>query len=284
MPSGSHRTSGGSHSSGGSFSSSRSSSSGGSGSFGRNYHRGPRVYVNGIPMGPVGSLVMYFVFLFIFMPAFTFAGIMMLNINKKELAEVEQDYIYYQDMIDFAKENNSPTTKYIITGTITGKFASEYEGKWYLEYSFKSSYGSTAFYGETHAIYDYEDVKNIVPNVTTIQLAADSYIITSSTDTVNMDYEYTTLEDDGYYLSLKNGSNKLFAILFICVGLGCGALFIYLIVKGFKNIKKPNTEETEIPSYNKIEPEIKEKPSYCNYCGAVVPVGRSRCPSCGAKK
>ena len=313
MPSGSHRTSGGSHSSGGSrassgFSSSRSSSSRSSSGFsssrssssrvggsstrsyhsGRHYHRGGGVYINGRQMGPIGTIIFYFVFLILFSGMWAVGGFVIGNQRQEELNKIKEDYAYYQNMITVAKQNNTPDEQYIITGTVTGKFLSDYANKWYLTYSFSGQGGAT-YNGETYAIYSRSDVANIIPNVTTIQLAADSPVITANTDTVNMDYENTTLNDDGYYLEAKKSLLFPQILCFVVAG-GSAILFISLIVKSIKNLKSGESSNEKLTSNadklgneNNTEQAAKQQ-KYCDYCCSEIPQGKSKCPNCGARK
>ncbi len=293
MPSGSHSTSGGSHSSGGS-SSSRSSFGGGGGSSHSSHHHfhHGRLYINGRPAGPKASIAFLVMFLILFSGMWAFGGFMIGAQRQQALNKVKADYEYYQNMIDFAKQNNSPTTQYIITGTVTGKFLSEYNNKWYLSYSFQSA-GGQKYHGETYAIYSQSDVSNIIPNVTTIQLAADSYIITETTDTINMDYENTTLNDDGYYVSIKNSMLSPQILCFVVAG-GSAILFISMIVKEVKNLKNKNSfaetltnnnQSLNSETSNKTETTMQSssQANYCVYCCSEVPEGKSKCPNCGAR-
>ena len=291
MPSGSHRSSGGSHRSGGSSSSrssfggssSRTSMSSRSRMGGHRRRGGTHLHINGHSMGPVGSIIFYTIFMLVFCGAWMFAGVFIGIQRTDTLHKIETDYIYYQNMIDYALDQQElGNDGFIIEGTVTGKFLSEYADKWYLTYSFKGTYGGV-FAGETYAIYDLEDVKSIIPNKTKISLAADSDIITSTTDTVNIDYKNTTLEDDGYYL--ENKKSSLFPqILCISISIGCTALFIALIVKEVKFIKNgKNQNNSTDESSTEKQPKVEQKASYCNYCGTTIPAGKNKCPNCGAK-
>jgi len=281
MPSGSHRTSGGSHSSGGSSSS--GSSFGGGGHHHGGYHHG-RVrggfYVNGRRMGPVGTIIFLSFFTLFFSGMWLFGAIFITAQRNKELEKVEMDYIYYQDMISFAEEHEDEG--YIIEGTVTGKFLSEYEDKWYLTYSFEGSY-SGVYMGETYAIYTYEEAKNFIPNVTKILLAADSNIITATTDTVNIDYKNTTLEDDGYYIHMKSSMLVPQIICFAVAG-GSAILFVSLIIAEVKKLKNGTTVNPDNSPV--FTPNISEdqRPTFCQYCGAKIQSRNSRCPNCGAKQ
>ena len=295
MPSGSHRSSGGSHSSGGSSRSSSSSSRSSSSysSYSRRYsnshtgwhheHYHGGVVINGIHAGPIGTIIFYVLFLIFFSGAWTAGGFIMGSVRKANIEKAKQDYTYYQNMIEFAEYQRDVNNddSYIITGIVTGKFLSEYENKWYLEYSFTSNNGYSTYFGETRVIYDFNDIKNIIPNVTTIELAADSPIITSTTDTVNIDYKYTTLEDDGYYIEAKKEMIVPLVVCFV-VGFGSAALFIFLIIKEVKKLKARTPQEssngTAVPELN-----TEYKKSYCVYCGSEIAENKRKCSNCGAK-
>lgn len=293
MPSGSHRTSGGSHRSGGT----RSSSSRSSVSSSRrtstshhrvSHHRGWRrggVHINGHELGPVGSIIFFVCFLIFFSGAWLFAGIMLNNQRTAELKVVENDYIYYQDMITFAEQKQREgDSRFIIEGTITGKFESEYNNKWYLTYEFEyllfpntSSTLTDTVSGETYAVYNYEDIRSITPG-STILLATYDAVLSENTDTVNIDYKNTKLEDDGYYLHIKNG-DMFPQILCFAVAGGSALLFIFLIFKQVKNLKGGSGNEIDEPQTEKSTPSLTKE---CPYCGATMASSKSKCPNCSA--
>lgn len=286
MPSGSHSTSGGSHSSGGSSFGGGSSFSGGHRGGGWHHGRGPyrrgRVYVNGRELGPLGSIIFFAVFLVIFCGIWLAVGAVMLVTRQKNLEKCEADYKYYQNMIlvaEQAKKNGD--SGFFVTGIVTGKFKSEYKNKWYLSYDFPAN-RVVSYPGETYAIYDFEDVKNIIPNETTILLVADSRKLTSTTDTIEYSYKNTTLEDDGYYLETKT-SNIPVVILCFVVGIGCGILFISQIIKNAKELKElaPSKNKDDAPSLT-LESSTPNK-KYCAYCGNENNATSKRCSSCGAR-
>ena len=71
-------------------------------------------------------------------------------------------------------------------------------------------------------------------------------------------------------------------------------MIIYAIVKGVSKSKKNKSlthaeqekeknedEEQKVEEHPQLSP--KEHVDYCDYCGAIIPSGKRKCPSCGAK-
>ena len=107
-------------------------------------------------------------------------------------------------------------------------------------------------------------------------LATYDEVLTSETDTVNIDYKNYKLEDDGYYLEVKN-SNMFPQILCFAVGIGSAALFIFLIVKEIKGGK-----DSKIAATAEVENQPQSLTNNCPYCGTTTSSNKHTCPNCGA--
>jgi hypothetical protein len=232
MPSGSHSGSrgggGGSHFGGG-------SSSGSSG--GGRWH--------GRPHGRHVSIVFFgrrvssaFVALAVFALFLAIVCTLGVSGDKSYLQQIESDYMYYQDMIDDAYDKQIlGDSSYLVDGVIISKFQSDTCDKWYVTYYFLDKDGEKVD-GYTYSIYTWNQVKDMDPG-DIIKLAVDSNPITQDTDSINVDYKYTTLEDDGEYAQLLK-KRKIMKTAAISLYIVAGALFISSIIKGSKKEDSDN--------------------------------------------
>ena len=282
MPSGSHRGSRGSHSSGGSRGGSFSSRSYG-GSSSRHhggifvYHGRPRRFRFGrhyyIYTGRSQSVLSLFVFLVFFL----FIGIFFTSIiatsTKQEIALIEEDYAYYQDMIDYAKDHEDEG--YIVDATVTGKFYHADSERYHIEYRIRTTYGGYLD-GYTYASYTVEEAANYRIN-SIIKVAVDSVPITILTDSINMDYENMPLERDGEYLSASKTYKTTNIIRWVLVAIVI-LMIVILIWYGYK--KKELADENEKKEENE---KIQESTTtQCRYCGSTLDKTDKKCPNCGA--
>ena len=294
MPSGSHRGSRGSHSSGGSRSSSSfggsrggshrssfSSSSSRRSSYGGGYYSGPHhhrpfrvrwggryyVYSDGATVG-IAVLVFAIIFAFIFMRV----GAIDVNYYKQELTKIEEDYDYYQDMIQYAENNRD--RGYIVEGEVVDKFYNEDAGKYYIVYKVDVPDSMFDLQGYTYSVYTLEETSNFRRGES-IEIAVDTVPVTSQTDSINVDYKNTTLEDDGEYVITKNNLTKarLQKWISVVVFIGLIVLLVYITWKK----KKP-----EESSEKKEEAKVESTTYKCAYCGSTYSKTRAKCPSCGA--
>lgn len=279
----SHSSGGGgrSHSSGGSWGRSHSSSWGRSSHHHHHYYGGGGGYYSS--SGPAGFSVCVFFAVFAIIVAFTmFIGLA--NVNQ-DLRYIQEDYNYYQSMIDNAKEDTSLQVNAKIDDIL---YNADYN-KYYIQYSFQLTFktgGSCRYtYQETFCIYN--------DNVFETYEIGDDYLIAVSqntdrwrgVDSINMDYEFTTLEDDGEYV--KAQGNKT---LFTCLGIAAVAvaisLFILNAVLAKKKAKKTAESEQQItPDTTMLGGTSATKTEYkCKYCGCILKEGEITCSKCGAPR
>lgn len=268
MPSGSHRSSGGSHRSGGS----RSSFGGGGSSFGgghrhyHHYHRGG-IYIGGaIPPRFVLPVIM-FVFGF-FALIFSFAFIFPAN---SYLNTIKEDYYYYQEMIVRAEQKG-----YIVDGTVTDMFLGE-GGKYYIIYEIPKDIGYGNLEGETYSVYTRSEAYDLLGE--TIKIATNTKDVSSTTDSIPMDYKDMPLSKDGEY-----NSNLTKRTVGIMVLIGSVLLFAGGVVVLVRAIKKgPETKEDKKNETQNIE-TLESKYTECEYCGSKMLKTAVSCKNCGAKR
>lgn len=278
----SHSSGGGgrSHSSGGSWGRSHSSW-GGSSHHHHHYYGGSGGYYSS--SGPAGFSVCVFFAVFAIIIAITmFIGLMNTN---QDLRWIEQDYKYYQSMIEDAKEDESLQVNARIDTIL---YNADY-GKYYISYSywvhFKNG-GSSYKSQETFCIYDDDvfDKYNEGDNNYKIAISQnqDRYL---EVDSINMDYEFTTLEDDGEYVKAQ-GSKTLFTCLGIAAVVVAISLFILNAVLANKKAKKTAESEQQITSETTmLGGTSTAKAEYkCKYCGCVLKEGEITCSKCGAPR
>lgn len=289
MPSGSHRSRGGSHFGGGGSRRSGGSSLGGhsrsrggfSGShFGPSrrgvviHHFGPRriwlghrryYYVGGNSTFSIVTIVLFFTLLFTFVFGVKYSS------AKNDLVYIQEDYVYYQDMIDYAKVNN----EYIVDATVSGKFYNTYAEKYYITYEIDiNSYSKLK--GETYSTYTLTETGKYRIGEK-IKVAVDSIPITSNTDSIPMDYDGISFEKDGEYVSLKKESRN--NLIFLIIGILVNIAIIFLFIRYMRKHSKVEDKDDETKT---IEPKPEVTTTTCKYCGGVHDKKKSKCPDCGA--
>lgn len=289
MPSGSHGGSRGSHSSGGSrsggsFGGGRSSfggrhsgsSFGGSGGFHprpRRFRWGGHYYV--VTSG-TQSILMIMLFFIMFFGMFAFSNGINRSVLKEEISLIEQDYIYYQDMIDYAESQGGESTGYIVNATVTGKYYNADAERYYFVYEIELPNTSRDLEGYTYSCYTITEA-SIYRVGDVMKVAVESPNITINTDSINMDYKDMPLERDGEYLaaksSLKSATTSM--IIFILVDVAIVAIGVFVVIK-----KKQLAEEKEAKE-EKVKAEANAD-VYCSYCGSVVSKNTTKCPNCGS--
>lgn len=276
MPSGSHGGGGG----GSHFGGGGSSFGGGGGShFGGSYYHGPRrpgrapihfhffyfggnrYYVANDDRSKIMGMIFSAIICLLIAVAWMFGISSAINNVKK----IENDYIYYQDMIAYAEEHPD----HIIDANVQTFFENEDCGKYYVTYYFYTA-SSQRVDGYTFSIYTYNQAKAIKQNGT-IQLAVDEMPLTTQTDSINMDYKNLPLSEDGEYVLAKRQivTNIIIEIVLI----GVFALFVVFAIKTIKsNIEK-------VPEGS--QPKMAKK-YICTYCGAKLKEEDTTCPKCGS--
>lgn len=283
MPSGSHSGGhgggGGSHFGGGGSS---SGSHGGSGSsrnhgyrngrsvvfFGRGYHRR---YMYSGAHSAFSILIAIGIF------ALVIGSLVLLTMggNNKDLKNIEADYLYYQDMIADAEEKLAQgDDSYFVDGIIISKFKNDNCDKWYVTYYFLDNQGKKVE-GYTYSIYTWEQVKDM-DNGDIIKLAVDTNPITQDTDSINLDYKNTTLNDDGEYIKIiksKENTQRVGIIALVIGGLlVAGAIIIR--IKASHKVLEDSQDFTEFSNSGR---------KLCKYCGGYLKSGDTICSDCGGR-
>lgn len=287
MPSGSHGGGGGSHSSGGSHGG--GSHFGGSSSGGYR-SRGPMIIHFGrtryvVRMG-ASRCISLLVVLLCFALFGVFASAVIKSSSNSGLREIKQDYIYYQDMVSYAKQH----TDRQIEGTVITKYYKENYDKWYITYYFTTD-NNQRVEGYTFSVYTFDEVKDIRAG-DKILLAVDGLPLTTDTDSIPMDYGDMPIEKDGEYqmfVSQKKGAN---IALIVCISIAAGCVVISIITAMLNKVKVQEHPSGESSSSNTSSTSTENenstnntpKPTYCQYCGAEMEHDSKKCSNCGAKQ
>ncbi len=191
--------------------------------------------------------------------------------------DYQHDYDYYQNMIAYAETDPN----YLLTtgAVITDRFMGKGGNKYYLTYRFYTSGPShIAVDGYTYTTYTLEDLKKPELQVgQTIVLALNcrNDQITTSTDSIDIQYKNTTLwDDDDFVHDYKTAkTTQTVGIVVIVVGLllGAGAIALFIIKS-----KKDDGDESSTTVTTKVSKE------YCKYCGTLLKPGSVKCDNCGA--
>lgn len=243
---------------------------------GGHYHHGPH-YGSAAPGWTIWLFLAFFI-AFFSIPFFAMSATC-----SRSIGVIEDDFFYYRNMVSSAKAGQ----KEIIDATITGIYKNTDAGKWYIEYtlidddSLLSQNG--AYLRTTYSMYTNEEI--VKYNVgSKIAVVVDRMPINVNTDSMVMDFERFTLEDDGEYQQLvkQKGIYKTVAIVLISIG---GALIILagcLAIKDMKNPRVYNDGEEGSEDVSNNAPSTAKKTSYCPYCGCKAEEGRKKCEHCGA--
>ena len=292
----SHSSSGGggrshfSTSSRSSFSSSRSSMSRPSGpshhySGHRHIHHGhyiggPHVHTSIHVNGPTGVIIALIVAFLAFycLPLF----ISFSNVNAS-LDEITTSYYYYQDMIDYAKQN----TAYQMKGVVKGIYQDyNYDDAWYLKYTVYSPNNRYQTYvtDYTFSVYTESDIAHIRLG-DEIMIAVDSPL-PPIYDSIDMNYGNTTLNEDPEYQLYKQKKKNL-TKTFTIYGIIAGSIFAIAMTFAIKAaIKKAKNGDDSLESSStpSTTPTVeKPKTQYCAYCGVALESGSNKCKVCGAR-
>lgn len=285
MPSGSHAGGGGGGGhSGGSFSGGGSTGGprGPRWGFGRGFYGPGVIIINNRPyrMGK-GAGIGYFLSLFaVFIAIFVlFGGVTMFVGGNSEKNLREEQHEYYQVMITQAKRN--PEQR-IVMAQVDGIMRHEASGKYQVLYH----YGAITD-GYTYYIYTLQQASAIRDEgLIEIALETDKATINLNTDSVNTDYLDYPLSADGEYAEALQQKNIGLGML---IGGGAGiAVFVVLAVVLFKKCAKPyeandNNGGNGGNGNNGGSTSYEDEVTYCQYCGARLKKGDSKCPECGAR-
>ena len=196
-------------------------------------------------------------------------------------AEVKQnyqhDYDYYQSMIRYAENN----PEYMLTtgATITDRFIGKGGNKYYLTYEFYTSADNEAVKGYTYTTYTLEDLEKSelqVGQTIVLALNCKNTQITLSTDSIDLNYKNTKLEDDDDFICDYNNAKKSVGIgvtiSIIGVALIAGSVILFVVQQ----------KRDENPESSTVAPVQEKKKEYCKYCGALLKDGTLKCDNCGA--
>ena len=284
MPSGSHSGGhgggGGSHFGGGG-SSGGSHSGGGFSSRNRGYRNGRTVYYFGsgyhrrYMYGGAYTAFSLLRAIGIFLLVMGLVVLLTLTSYNSQLKNIKADYLYYQDMISDAEEHlANGDDSYFVDGKVISKFKNSNCNKWYITYSFLDKDGRVVE-GYTYSIYTWEQVKDM-DNGDIIKLAVDSKPITQDTDSINVDYKYTSLMDDGEYAKIVNNkkNTRNASIGFICIAVTLIGLSIIIRIKASKKVTDDGRDDTNSSSggYRR-----------CRFCDRFLDEDETYCKDCGSK-
>lgn len=211
-------------------------------------------------------------------------GIMFLAIGFGSIgspAEVKQnyqhDYDYYQSMIRYAE--NNPEYMLMTGAIITDRFIGKGGNKYYLTYEFYTSVDHKVVKGYTYTTYTLEDLERPelqVGQTIVLALNCKNTQITLSTDSIDLNYKNTKLEDDDDFIYDYNNAKKSvgigITISIFGVALIVGAVVLFIV-------KQKKDDETE-PSTISVPKEKKKE--YCKYCNSLLKEGALKCDNCGA--
>jgi len=252
---------------------------------------GRRYYVsNGVSSGM--SIMSFFAFfLFVLALILLSTGYSVAGQTAQEIEIIKQDYAKYQNMIKTAENNN----EYMLLTTdenaavITKQEKCDRSDKYFLRYEFEDKNGYIVE-GYTFCTYTKEDMlKMQYQEGQKIQLALSTKkdAITQNTNSIDYNYKYTTIEDDGDYIALKNkdvkGMERGFKLGGFFALLGGIALIVMSVVMYYKKRKiYEENQKAEEVAKQKAEEAARPKSNFCVYCGAKIPSQDIKCPSCGA--
>ena len=208
-------------------------------------------------------------------------------------AEIEKDFVYYQEMISNAQAKEAQGQDYIIDATVTGIYTRyDSDGKYRILYKFQTQNG-IGIDGYTFDTYTKEEAEAVRAQGY-IEIAVDQNPITTYTDSIDVAYANTTLDDDGQYVYRKREANKDLTIA-ICFGVGIVLFAVLQIVLTKKFTKKDNGESTANATNTTKDNEAEQKYSYttnvnypprkkrkCLYCNSRIKDGEDTCSRCGA--
>jgi len=248
------------------------------------HHRGGIHIYHGGPVNPFAVLISFaFFFIFLFGVLF-FVNMSSRSVYEDNLNIIEQDYNYYQEMISYAEDH----PEYQVVGVIDAiKYDSEF-GSYYIDYSYH--YGHNDFFKNTQstfATYSFDDIKSLnLEKGAPILLAIEDTDIDMFTDSIDMAYKNVSLEEDPEYklalkkIAHKKNMTKIFGA--ILAGIVVITIVIsFLIIKKNKNKKVEETGSSTTNNNNSTTTDTSTE-KYCNYCGAKLPEGKTKCPLCGA--
>lgn len=248
---------------------------------GHHYHYGgPHIHTSIHLKGPSGAIVGIILAFIAFycLPLF----ISFSNVNSS-IDEITTSYYYYQDMINYAKQN----TAYQLKGVVKGIYQDyNYDDAWYLKYTVYSPNNKNQVYVSdyTFSVYTEDDISRIKLG-DEIMIAVDSPL-PPIFDSIDMNYGNTSLNEDPEYQLYKNKKASL-TKTFVIYGLIAGSIFAialtFAIKAAIKKSKEDNDTDLSSSSLGGSSAPEKPKTKYCAYCGVALENGESKCKVCGAR-
>lgn len=266
--------------------------------------RPPRTYVFfGRPVvmssGTRSGLGFAFLFFVIFA---IIAVVMFINVNNKSktIDVFEDDARFYEQMIERAEAGAEGY--YLADATFDDRInlyynednprtgAYEYLSVdgipyYYVVFEYYNEVTEQVLTGETYTEFSSSQFSGLGGTIEVAYTLADG-----SWAVINTSYE---LENNQDYLSAKSSlsSTRNIAIVITVIAVIVLAVLIFLVVRAFKRSKKEQevqdaknqAEITEAQAKAQVALETAENTNrVCAYCGAPVPDGEIRCPSCGS--
>lgn len=286
MPSGSHAGGGSSHSSGGSVSGGSSHSGGGGGFRGgpiRPYGRGVVIINNrpyrmrgGAGVGYILTLFLSVVLLFV-----GFAGIGIFTSGNKQIALAEKDYVYYQQLKDFALDKREQgDSSYIVSVEVDHIEYHSACGKWFLVYYVPIAGSGKKLKGWTYDLYTQAEANAMRGQTIEIALEKPLSEVDENTDSVPVEMPLD-LNRDGDYVLAK--SNKTTGIIMMVSGFAGFVVLLVLSIFIKRKFAKPIDAGENGSSQTGASEGTKEEVTYCEYCGARMQKDADKCPECGAR-
>lgn len=218
--------------------------------------------------------------LFFIMALFFFVSVIpnvgSLRSTNSELKKIVSDRNRYIAMINNAEKNGD----YIRQGKIIGRSYNSDCGKYYFSYIIETDDGDFLI-GSSYSLYDDDEIA-LYTDGRILDFAVDSVPVTMRTDSIDLDYKYKSLSDDGEYaVRIRSRSRTLSLAITLCIAaLGCAAVAAILF---FKNVRRKEADDAppdDMPPDGNDGTAINR----CEYCGGVLKNGEVKCPNCGATK
>lgn len=280
MPSGSHAGGGSSHTSGGG-SVGGGGHVGGGGFRGRPYGPGVVIINNrpyrmggGASFGYFLTLILSIILLFVGV-----AGIVTFTGGKNEVALAEKDYVYYQQLKDYALNKRAQgDDTYIVSVEVDHIEYHSACGKWFLVYYLPISQ-NRKLKGWTYDLYTQAEANAMRGQTIEIALEKPLSEIDEDTDSVPLEMPLDINRDGDYVLAKSSVTT---GIIMMSCGFGGFVLLLVLSIFIKKKFAKPyeNKNEPNTPSESPVK---NDEVTYCEYCGARMEKGDSKCPECGAR-
>ncbi|MBR1925719.1 MAG: zinc ribbon domain-containing protein [Clostridia bacterium] len=228
-------------------------------------------------------------FLFVGAVILLVMGYLIALTNTQRIQRIESDYQEYQLMVKRAQSDPN----YKTTANVLSIKKSDSSNKYCLIYKFKTSEGNSYVEGYTFYTYTYDEAYEAEYIQKVIEIAIDDLNteIDRETNSIDMRYGQTKLEDDGEYAALTSQGTKNtevglkvsgYLALAFSVALGVASIVLYIKKRKLyeeEEAKKEEQKEEAVPVEQTTE---KPKSKFCVYCGSKISEQDKKCSSCGA--